>query len=196
MTLRFATTAFVAATALRAFAQGYIVPNGVFVESPPEISVVHNPATAPVAGSYTGFLLNPVGAETFQFSPVVDVGVRVFFALPGDPISLQPILSHAYGELVGGPYVFAQGTPFYVGLYTGNVQTPPQNGIYSDPLFGWAELENVNGTMQLVNSALEYQGGGIYAGTQNIIPVPEPTSFALIGLGALCSGLCRRWLRS
>ena len=187
MKLRLATIALTAAMAFKSFAQGYIVPNGVFVESPPEISVVHNPAAAPAGGSYTGFLLMPQSPNTFQFSPVVDVGVRVFFASPGDPVSLEPILAQTYTELVGGSsYLFDEGTPFYVGLYTGNVQTPPPNGIYNDPLFGWAELQNVGGTIQLVNSALEYQGGGIYVGTQTIIPiVPEPNAFALLGLGSL-----------
>jgi hypothetical protein len=67
----------------------------------------------------------------------------------------------------------------------------PPNGIYSDPLFGWAELENVNGTIELLDSALEYQGGGIYAGTENIIPAPEPSEFALGALGALLFGFRR-----
>jgi len=37
----------------------------------------------------------------------------------------------------------------------------------------------------MLDSALEYQGGGIYAGTDNIIPAPEPSEFALTALGAL-----------
>jgi hypothetical protein len=83
-------------------------------------------------------------------------------------------------------YVFANnGSSFYVGLYTGYT---PQGGIYSNPLFGWAELENVNGSIQLLNSALEYQGGGIFAGTQTIIPVPEPGTFSLAALGVLLLG--------
>jgi hypothetical protein len=43
--------------------------------------------------------------------------------------------------------------------------------------------------------ALEYGGAGIYAGTQNIIPVPEPSELALGALGALLLGF-RRWLNS
>ena len=63
--------------------------------------------------------------------------------------------------------------------------------IYN-PLFGWAELENVQGTIELLNSALEYQGGGIYAGTQTIIPTPEPSELALAALGTLLFGLWHR----
>jgi hypothetical protein len=112
---------------------------------------------------------------------------------PNDPISLQPILSQSYAELLyPNSYVFDEGSPFYVGLYTGNVQSPPPNGIYGDPLFGWAELVNNNGIIQLLDSAMEYQGGGIFAGTQTIIPVPEPSTFSLAALGALLLGF-RRW---
>ena len=37
----------------------------------------------------------------------------------------------------------------------------------------------------MLDSAIEYKGGGIYAGTQNIIPVPEPSELAVAALGAL-----------
>ena len=185
--------------------QGYIVPNGVVINfnglfSANEIDVLHNPADPTSGGSYTGFILDPIGktlptayTNTFAFGIVVDIGVRVFFVSPNDPVSLQPILSGSYIELGGAPsYVFANGVPFYFGLYTGNVQNAPSNGIYNDPLFGWVELVNNQGTIQILNSALEYQGGGIFAGTQNIIPVPEPSTFALAALGGLLLGF-RRW---
>ncbi len=48
---------------------------------------------------------------------------------------------------------------------------------------------NNQGVIQLQEGALEYQGGGIYAGTQNIIPVPEPGAFGFLGLGVLVFGL-------
>jgi hypothetical protein len=183
---------------LRLHSQGYIVPNGVVMNfnglfSPTEIDVLHDPSNPTSGGSYTGFQLNPINADTFQFAAVLDIGVRVFFVSPSDPISLQPILSQSYIELGYAPsYVFADGVPFYVGLYTGNVQTAPPDGIYDDPLFGWAELENVGGAIQLLDSALEYKGGGIYAGTQNIIQIPEPGILALVALGGLFFGLRRR----
>lgn len=178
---------------VHAYAQGYIVPNGVSTFNGPGygISVTYNP----VAGDATGFTLDPQGktpptslfTNTYRFNPIVDVGVRVFLVLPNASISLQPILSMNYTELTyPNNYVFNPGTPFYVGFYTGNQPFAPQNGIYSDPLFGWAELENVNGTIQLLNSALEYQGGGIIAGTQTILPVPEPETWSLLLCGAVC----------
>lgn len=171
--------------------QGYIIANGVvtdFVSG--EVSVLHNPAN-PSNGGYTGFSLNPVNANTFQFNPVVDIGVRVFFVSLNDPITANTVLSGNYAELTyPNSYIFYNGSPFYVGLYTGNMTYAPPNGIYTDPLFGWAELENVNGTIDLLGGGLEYGGEGIYAGTQNIIQaVPEPNSFCLFGL----SGLFLSW---
>jgi hypothetical protein len=174
--------------------QGFIVPNGVVDGGYQpglgyEINVVHDPNNY----YYTGFFLNPKSINTFQFSSIVDVGVRVFQVSANDPISLQPILSQAYPELsYPNTYVFADGVPFYLGLYTGNVQQAPQDGIYNDPLFGWAELENVGGTIEFLNGTIEYQGGGIYAGTQTIIPVPEPNAVALTFLGALLPSF-HRW---
>ena len=175
--------------------QGYIVPNGV-VLSGGEIDVWN-----PSGNVLTGFIFTPVDTQqptiytnVFNFNEPATFGVRVFLVQPNDAISLQPILSQAWTELViGNNYVFANGVPFYVALYTGNNFAPPYPPYqYLDPVFGWAELENVQGTIQVLNYAVEYQGGGIFAGTQNIIPVPEPSTFALAALGGLLLGF-RRW---
>ena len=89
-------------------------------------------------------------------------------------------------------YVFASGVPFYLGLYTGNVSNAPSNGIYSDPLFGWAELVNRQGVIQLLDSALVYKAGGIYAGTEIFWDVPEPSVRSLLCLGCLLLAAVRR----
>jgi len=196
--------AFIFKAILQLHAQGYIVPNGVVYSGLNflggyEIDVLHDPVNL----YYTGFMLYPNGItpptlypNTFLFDPIIDVGVRVFLVSSNDPISLQPIMSQSYTELTyPNNNVFNNGVPFYVGLYTGNVQFAPQDGIYNDPLFGWAELVNNRGVIEMLDSALEYQGGGIYAGTDNIIPAPEPSEFALTALGALFPGI-RRWRNS
>lgn len=132
-----------------------------------------------------------VYTNTFAFSPIVDVRVRVFLVASNQPISLSPILLGAYTELGNAPsYVFDSGVPFYVGLYTGNQNFYPPDGIYSDPLFGWARLVNNQGVIQLLDNALSHKSGGIYAGTQNLIPVPEPDIISLIALSGLL--LCFR----
>jgi hypothetical protein len=179
----------------RVSADGHIVPNGVVSNyggffAPEEISVLHNPNNPNAPGSYTGFLFEPQPTPNmFLFSPVVDIGVRVFFVSAGDPISQEALLGGNYPELISGD-IYSFTTSFYVGLYTGNDPTNPQpGGIYNDPLFGWARLRNVNGSIQILSSALEYQGGGIIAGSQTILPVPEPGTLALAILGGLLVGI-------
>jgi hypothetical protein len=183
---------------LHLHAQGYIVPNGVITNYsggflPGEISVLYNPDSS----YYTGFALIPTGktqptvyTNTFSFDSIVDVGVRVFMTSANQPITTNTLLSGAMNELVypSSGYVFTNGVPFYLALYTGNMAYAPPDGIYSDPLFGWAKLVNNQGTIQLLDSTLAYGVAGIYAGTKNLIPVPEPSTLALVGLGGLLSG--------
>ena len=178
---------------LQLHSQGLIVPGVATNLIAGEISVANNPAyPLGSGGPFTGFSLRPQGANNFQFDPVVDTGVRVFLVSSNNPISLQPILASSYAELtVPNTYVFNNGVPFYVGLYTGS--NLPQNGIYTvNPLFGWARLVNNGGVISLLDSALEYGGGGIFAGTQTIIPVPEPSVLVLSALGGLIFGW-RHW---
>ena len=197
MTLKYLTVlTFILGGSSQLFAQGYIVPYGVttnYISGSGEISVIHDPANQ----FYTGFFLNPLGisrpsfyTNTFSFSVVLDVGVRVFLVSSNDPISLQPILSQNWPELGGSPsYRFANNVPFYVGLYTGYdfapTYPPSPPYYYLDPVYGWAELVNNQGVIQVLTYAVEYGGAGIYAGTQNIITVPEPGTVALLVAGGL-----------
>jgi hypothetical protein len=109
-------------------AQGYIVTNGVTYAGIFQggggygINVVHNPTN----GDSTGFSLDPLGktpsnsqyTNTYRFDPIVDVGVRVFMVSSNTAISLQPILSQSWTELVANQngYVFANGVPFYLAI--------------------------------------------------------------------------------
>ena len=186
----FAAIGFTFGTVFPAHSQGYIVPNGVtYAGSNPgaTIHVIQNPTTL----DFTGFSLISQGPNTFSFNPFLDEGVRTFLVSQNDAVSLQPILANSYPELTNpNIYTFANGSPFYLGFFTGS--TFPVNGVYSDPLFGWARLVNLNGTIQLLGGALEYGGGGIYVGTQTIIPVPEPGAFVLAGLGVVLLGFRHR----
>lgn len=184
---------------LQLCAQGYIVPNGVqYGGLNPgfgyQVVVLQNPTN----GDFTGFFLNPQDktpptsfyTNTFSFGTYLDEGVRVFLVSSNDPISLSPIQMQQYVELGSAPRnVFSSGVPFYVGLYTGYSpwdETGQYTGIYSDPLFGWARLVNNQGVIQLLDSALAYKAGGIYAGTTTTIP--EPSTCALTAAGLLLLG--------
>jgi hypothetical protein len=171
--------------------QGYIVPNGVVyaglnIFGGYEVRVIRNPTNA----ISTGFWLEPVGktpptstfTNTFAYENYLDVGVRVFLLASNQPVSLQPILANTYTEFVfPNNYIFANASPFYVGLYTGNDSSAPPDGIYKDPLFGWAQLVNDRGVIRMLDSALSYKTQGIYAGTQNFVPEPSALGIALLG---------------
>jgi hypothetical protein len=180
------------AAIIQVHSQGYIVPNGVTYDGPAsggyQISVISDPDN----GGSTAFTLYPIDVDTFFFDTLADEGVRVFLVSYDDPISLQPVMSGSYLELAYPyppySYVFGNGSPFYVGLYTGSAV--PVNGIYPNPLFGWAQLVNNAGVINLLDAALVYQAEGIYAGTEIIIP--EPSVVTLAALGTLLLGFRRR----
>jgi hypothetical protein len=177
--------------------QGLIVPGGITAEGgPPDWTVVIVLQSTNLDYTCFAFMLEgypapPQHTNVFTFDGCLDEGVRAFLVSSNDPISLQPILERNYTELCHGLYqVFEPGVPFYVGFYTGYspgfVNTNGifvYTGIYTHPVFGWAELVNNQGVIQMLDSALEYGGAGIYAGTQTIIQVPEPPV-----LNITCSG--------
>ena len=77
------------------------------------------------------------------------------------------------GEL--GSLDILRNRVFYIGFW---VDGP--NGIY-----GWASLVWNGTTLNLVDSAAETTGVGIYAGTYNAIPEPATAGLLLAGLSAL-----------
>jgi hypothetical protein len=187
-------------------AQGFIVPNGVTYNGFDGLGYSVFVTQSATTGDYTGFDLKPVGntppsstyINTYLFNPIVDEEVRTFLVSPNDPVSLQPIQANNYPELTyPNKYVFSDGVHFFLGFYTGyNPWDSHGNytGIYTDPVFGWGEFVNNRGAIEFIGGALEAGGGGIYAGTRNIISIPEPISLRLIALGLFISLVAiRRW---
>jgi hypothetical protein len=201
---------------IQATAQGYIVPNGVTfggyesgIVNGYRINVIDNPSGTPsIWSTNTQFFLSVIGMteptvypNTFSFSEYLDVGVRVFIASSNQPFSLAQVVSQSFTELDHSSpgYVFNHGSPFYLALYSGYQFAPPyifprtEPIQYLGPVFGWVKLQNLFGTIQFLDGALEYGGAGIYIGTQNIIqPSPEPGTLALAALGGLLLGFRRR----
>ena len=182
------------ATVVYADSQGYIMPNGITYSSAGSSAVIHV-LQNPTNGDYTGFILRPefktppnVYDTIFLFDTLPDEGVRTFLASVNDPISLQSIEAGSYLEFSAGSfYGFDLDVPFYIGVYTGYTNGTPA-GFYSNPVFGWAEFVNHQGVIQLLDSALVMEGGGIYVGTQTVIPVPEPGVLSLFAVGAFTLG--------
>jgi hypothetical protein len=183
-----------------ALSQGYLVANGITSSTNTNtgrtgIFIYQNPQQTDV----TGFVLDPSGkvqptfyTNSFTYMSVLDGGFRAFFVQSNSPVTLQAIQAGSYTELGDSTYVFDINAPFYIGVYAGYPDTFAADRTYSDPMFGWVELVNNRGTIQMLGSALAYGSGGIYAGTQNIIPLPEPGTLGLGALGLLGFGL-HRW---
>ncbi len=189
-------------------AQGYMISNGVQYNgyvggfNGYAIDVVYNPNDS---SYFTRFAFSPGGiahppggiyTNAFSFDQYADVGVRIFMVTANQAITTNALLSGNFSELhpTSSPnYVFPSGSPFYLALYTGNVIFAPPNGVYDNPILGWVELVNNQGVIQMLGGATEYGGLGIYAGTQNIIqPAPEPSSLALMAVGAAWLASLRR----
>ena len=173
-------------------AQGNLVANGITFNG---VNTGAGFATtvlqSATSGDYGVVFLNPQATTIFAFSTTADQGVRTFLVFANNPISVQAIVANSYPELTfPNVYSFPNGATFILGFFTGS--TSPVNGIYNDPLIGWGQFRNVNGSITFLGGALEYGGGGIYAGTQTIIPVPEPGTIALAAAGGALALVVRR----
>lgn len=76
---------------------------------------------------------------------------------------------------------------FYLGFATGaeNDDYPDSTDGWSHVYYGWALFSYDKGTISVVKSALNTEGGGIYVGTDRTTPVPEPAADGLALAGAL-----------
>ena len=169
-------------------AQGFLVANGITVSGKTYeghgafVKVIQNPSN----GDYTGFFIQRISFTSLGFSWLVDEGVRTFRVSDGDSIDLQSIRSNNYPELsFGSPHSFTSGSTFLLGFYTGYgpFDSTGYTGIYTSPVFGWGRFMNFGGDVRYLDGALESGGAGIIAGSQTIIPVPEPGRLALLAGG-------------
>ena len=165
--------------------QGFLVADGITVTGKTYeglgafVKVIQNPSN----GDYTGFHIQRITFTSLCFLWLADEGVRTFRVSDGDSIDLQSLRSNNYAELsFGSPHSFTSGSTFMLGFYTGYgpFDSTGYTGIYTSPVFGWARFMNFGGDVRYLEGALESGGAGIIAGTQTIIPVPEPSTLALL----------------
>ena len=84
---------------------------------------------------------------------------------------------------------------FYLGINTGQGFA---GGHPNRNVFGWAHFVNNQQTgLQMISNAVTYGNAGIIVGTTTVIPVPEPSIFALAAAGGwLLAVIARRKSRS
>jgi hypothetical protein len=168
------------------YAQGFLVTNGISRDVAGIFHVVQNPQSL----DETSFFFTHEGDGFFKLFKSLDEGSRLFFVVGNSPFGEEQILNASYPELLeGSVHAMPGSVPFYLGIYTGYA---PQGGIYENPLYGWAQVANIGGSIQLLDGALAFGAGGIYVGTQTIIPVPEPTAMTLCGFSLMAMSW---WLR-
>jgi hypothetical protein len=125
----------------------------------------------------------------------------LYLVKPGEVVG-QPMVSapgaHSLGGEAGlgptwGPSVQV-GKDFYLGAATSSTSDPGFSWANLDQRtsFGWAHFQaQADGTLALLDSAMAFREAGIVVGT--LQAVPEPASWALMGLGlAGLAAACRR----
>lgn len=148
------------------------------------------------AGDYTGtFLQHDAQAQTLQFvSMNVDEGSQLFLTQAGAALTNDSISALPLAAFMVSPTVV--GSDFYLGARTRSMSDPGFS--WSNPdfyvTFGWAHVQrDAQGNLHIVDSAMGFRESGIVVGTTQA--VPEPSTWALMGLGLVGLGLAQRQSR-
>jgi PEP-CTERM motif len=136
-------------------------------------------------GDYTGTLLSyDSKAGTLKFVTYnVDEGSKLFVTRPGQFINDNTLVNLAYADRLSfSDNVAKVGTDFYVGGATEKFSDPGFDAYDQHwTVFGWAHLKlDANGQLQVVDSAVSFNEGGIVAGS---LAVPEASTWSLMALG-------------
>lgn len=137
-----------------------------------------------VQGDYTGSDVNYDAAKgTLLFQGYnADEGSELFLVKPGDALT-----STSQGDFVSLYTLFntpAQvGQDFYLGVGTRSGSDPGFSWAeHAWSSFGWAHFQaDDQGQLKIIDSAMAFRELGIVVGT--LTAVPEPSTFALMGLG-------------
>lgn len=145
-----------------------------------------------VYGDYTGtFFIYDASAGTLTYNGFnVDEGSEVWVTQPGAVID-----NRFKPSLQIGSTTAVVGTDFYLGAATSSYTDPGFSyaTLQNRTSFGWAHFRvDSAGKLTLVDSAMAFrEPAGIIVGTLTS-PVPEPSAWALMGIGLVGLGWMRR----
>lgn len=119
-------------------------------------------------------------------SPVtwtVDIEADYYLVPYGTEFSTATISSGQFSPLFTLDHAYSLDVPFgsfYLGIATGGDFDPLKRDT-----FGWVQLNNSSNGLVMIGNAMAYGTAGIYVGTSNTVPVPEPETYAMMlaGLG-------------
>ena len=125
-------------------------------------------------------------AGTLRFvTSNLDEGAILYLVKPGEVVSQAMVDAPGAHNLGTGIDVLV-GTDFYLGAATSSLSDPgvTWSNVQQRTSFGWAHVQaQADGSLKILSSAMAFREGGIVVGT--LQAVPEPGTWALMGLGLL-----------
>ena len=128
-----------------------------------------------------------------------DEGSTLFLVKPGETVSQDMVLNPGSHQMAivpvtsGSQATVQVGTDFWLGAATSSLSDPGVTwaNVSTRTSFGWAHLQaQADGSLKILSSAMAFREGGIVVGA--LQAVPEPGTWALMGLGLAGIGLLGR----
>jgi hypothetical protein len=146
---------------------------------------------------YTSVWFNKVNSTLTPTTWNVDEEADFYLAPNGVEFSAATIASGQFSPLFVLDNAYSINIPygtFYLGVNTGTGFTYDENG-YGGPgreVFGWMQLHNSSAGLQMISNAMAYGTNGIFIGTTDVVPVPEPEAYAMMLAGLWLVGFMVR----
>lgn len=141
-----------------------------------------------IDGDFTGTFWNyNAQAGTLRYVTTnIDEGSTLFLVKPGDVVSQAMVDAPGVNDLGNGEAAVVVGREFYLGAATSSLSDPgvTWGNIEQRTSFGWALFQaQADGSLKILDSAMAFREAGIVVAT--LQAVPEPGTWALMGLGLL-----------
>ena len=109
----------------------------------------------------------------------LDEGSDWYFCAYNDEFSANTVSDYTLFNQMDQRFTVGYGD-FYLGVNTGNGFI--DFGVPNRNIYGWAHLNNTPDGLELLGSAISYDGQGIYVGTTQTIPEPSCLSLLMLGI--------------